>query len=53
VEAEDKWIERAAEDLGERHGFTLEHRSVELSGLCGICRTSDASGPRAGAAPRS
>jgi Fe2+ or Zn2+ uptake regulation protein len=53
VEAEDKLIERAAEDLGERHGFTLEHRSVELSGLCGICRTSDASGPPAGAASRS
>jgi Fur family zinc uptake transcriptional regulator len=37
IEAEDKWIDRAAEDLGERHGFTLEHRSMELTGLCGAC----------------
>ena len=38
VEAEDKRIHRAAEDLGERHGFTLEQRSVELTGVCGACR---------------
>jgi Fur family zinc uptake transcriptional regulator len=37
VEAEDKRIDRAAEDLGERHGFTLEHHSVELTGVCGAC----------------
>jgi Fur family transcriptional regulator, zinc uptake regulator len=52
VEAEDKWIGRATEDLGERHGFTLEHRSVELIGLCGACRTADVLSPRAGAAFR-
>lgn len=51
VEAEDKRIDRAAEDLGERHGFTLEHRSVELTGLCGTCRAVDADPP--GAATRS
>ncbi len=49
VEAEDKRIDRAAEDLGERHGFTLEHRSVELTGVCGPC-SADSNTPRAGAA---
>ena len=48
VEAEDKRIARATEDLGERHGFTLEHRSVELTGVCGACRAAGA-----GAASRS
>ena len=47
VEAEDKRINRAAEDLGERHGFTLERRSVELTGLCGACRAADAATPGA------
>jgi Fur family transcriptional regulator, zinc uptake regulator len=47
VEAEDTRIDRAAEDLGERHGFTLEHRSVELRGVCGACRASDANAPGA------
>jgi Fur family transcriptional regulator, zinc uptake regulator len=40
VEAEDKRIDRAAEELGQRHGFTLEHRSVELTGVCGDCQAS-------------
>ena len=53
VEAEDKRIDRAAEDLGDRHGFTLEHRSVELTGVCGACRAADESAAGAGAAPRS
>jgi Fur family transcriptional regulator, zinc uptake regulator len=53
VEAEDKRIARAAEDLGERHGFTLEHRSVELTGVCGACRAADESAAGAGAASRS
>lgn len=52
VEAEDKRIDRAAEDLGERHGFTLEHRSVELTGLCCTCRSTDAGTPRAVATSR-
>jgi Fe2+ or Zn2+ uptake regulation protein len=30
-------MDRAAKDLGERHGFTLEHHSVELTGVCGAC----------------
>jgi len=52
VEAEDKRIDRAAEDLGERHGFTLEHRSVELTGVCGVCRVGDSHTPRMGGASR-
>lgn len=50
VETEDKRIAQATEDLGERHGFTLDHRTVELTGLCGICRSDDA-GSRAVATP--
>lgn len=46
VEAEDKRIDRATEDLSERHGFTLEHRSVELTGVCGVCRAADARASR-------
>lgn len=52
VEAEDTRIDRAAEDLGERHGFTLEHRTVELTGLCGACRAADQGAPGAGSEPR-
>jgi Fur family zinc uptake transcriptional regulator len=47
VEAEDKRIARATEDLGERHGFTLDHRTVELVGLCGGCRSGDGVQPKA------
>jgi Fur family transcriptional regulator, zinc uptake regulator len=53
VEAEDARIDRAAEDLGERHGFTLEHRSVELTGLCGECRPAVVTTSRAGSVSRS
>ena len=42
VEAEDKRIARATENLGERHGFRLDHRAVELTGVCGACRSDDA-----------
>lgn len=50
VEAEDKRIDRAAEDLGERHGFMLEHRSVELTGVCGACRVDGSHMPKLGEA---
>lgn len=43
VEAEDKRVAEANEDLGERHGFMLDHRTIELTGVCGACR-SDAAG---------
>jgi Fur family zinc uptake transcriptional regulator len=52
VEAEDKRIAQATEDLGERHGFTLDHRTVELTGVCGACRSDDTRSPAAGAASR-
>ena len=51
VEAEDNHIARATIDLGERHGFTLDHQTVELTGLCGACR-SDETVPKAASAPR-
>ena len=51
VEAEDNHIARATVDLGERHGFTLDHQTVELTGLCGACRSEDAAA-KAASAPR-
>lgn len=51
VETEDKRIARATVDLGERHGFTLDHSTVELTGVCGACR-SDASAPKANSGAR-
>jgi Fur family zinc uptake transcriptional regulator len=53
VEAEDKRIARATRDLGERHDFTLDQRTVELIGLCGTCRSEDVGPPKAGTASRS
>jgi Fur family zinc uptake transcriptional regulator len=47
VEAEDKRIVRATVDLGARHGFTLDHHKVELTGVCGACRGDDPA-PKAG-----
>ncbi len=38
IEVEDKRIARAADDLGERHGFALDQRTVELTGLCAACK---------------
>ena len=52
VEAEDTRIVRATKNLGERHGFTLDHRTVELIGLCGTCRSEDG-GLKAGTGSRS
>ncbi len=53
VEAEDKRIAKAAEDLGERHGFMLDHRTVELTGVCGACRSDEAGSMKAGLATQS
>ena len=41
VETEDRGIARATIDLGERHGYALDQRTVELTGLCGACRRDD------------
>lgn len=43
VEAEDKHVAQAAQDLGQRYGFTLDCRSVELTGVCGTCQTAEIS----------
>jgi Fur family zinc uptake transcriptional regulator len=53
VEAEDKRIVRATADLGERHGFILDYRTVELTGVCGSCRGNDAAPTNTEAASRS
>lgn len=42
VEAEDARIAAATERLGDRLGFALDQRIVELTGLCGRCRLSEA-----------
>ncbi len=39
VEAEDKRTAAATEDLGQRLGFALDQRTVELTGICGPCKT--------------
>ncbi len=38
VEAEDTRIAAAAESLGQRMGFALDHHAVELTGLCSDCQ---------------
>lgn len=48
VETEDLRIARAAADLGERHGFAVDTRTVELTGVCGGCQ---AEGPAHDAEP--
>ena len=39
VEAEDERTEAATESLGQRLGFALDRRTVELTGICGPCKT--------------
>jgi len=38
VEAEDKRVAAATENLGHRLGFALDQRTVELTGVCATCR---------------
>ena len=38
VEAEDPRISAATESLGQRLGFDLDHRTVELTGTCAACK---------------
>ena len=40
VEAEDKRIDSATKSLGQRLGFTLDRRTVELTGTCATCTES-------------
>lgn len=39
VEAEDKRIASATKSLGERMGFSVDQRTVELTGVCASCKT--------------
>lgn len=41
VEAEDKRIASAADSLGNRLGFALDQRTVELTGICAACKIGD------------
>lgn len=38
VEAEDKKVDIATKNLGQRLGFSLDQRVVELVGICAECR---------------
>ena len=42
VEAEDKRVVTAAENLGHRLGFALDQPTVELTGVCASCQTAGA-----------
>jgi Fur family transcriptional regulator, zinc uptake regulator len=42
VEAEDKKVAAATESLSHRLGFALDHRTVELTGICATCKTEPA-----------
>lgn len=42
VEAEDERVAAATGRLGERLGFSLDRGVVELTGVCGRCRTQQA-----------
>lgn len=44
VEAEDRRVESAARSLGERLGFAVEQRTVELTGICASCGIEDGAG---------
>ena len=39
VETEDKRIAAATASLGTRLGFEVDHRTVELTGVCADCKT--------------
>jgi Fur family transcriptional regulator, zinc uptake regulator len=49
VEAEDVLIATATENLGQRLGFALDQRTVELTGVCPTCKTMgvDSTAPHA------
>ena len=47
AETEDARLTEAAERLGAAHGFVIDARAVELTGLCGRCRAGARSGRRA------
>lgn len=38
VETEDERVAAATDQLGQRLGFAVDHRAVELTGVCGSCQ---------------
>lgn len=40
VEAEDTRVDKATKSLSDRLGFTLEQKTVELTGTCATCQTA-------------
>ena len=44
VEADDEDVVRATKGLGERYGFRIDDRTVELAGICGGCQYSGPDG---------
>ena len=40
VETEDKRVSSATSSLGARLGFDVDHRTVELTGVCADCKTA-------------
>jgi Fur family zinc uptake transcriptional regulator len=40
VEAEDQCVTAATESLSDRVGFALDHRTIELTGICLSCQTN-------------
>ncbi len=45
LEAEDKRISSATSSLGSRLGFEVDHRTVELTGVCAKCLTEQPGRP--------
>jgi Fur family zinc uptake transcriptional regulator len=45
LEAEDKRTAAATERLGQRLGFALDQRTVELTGICATCKSEHAQAP--------
>lgn len=43
VETEDRRIDSATQQLGQRLGFALEQKTVELTGTCATCQVTVAS----------
>jgi Fur family zinc uptake transcriptional regulator len=40
VEAEDQCVTAATDNLSDRLGFALDHRTIELTGICLSCQTN-------------
>lgn len=45
VETEDTQVAAATADLGQRLGFNVDQRTVELTGICATCRVAGGNAP--------